>query len=320
MACARSIIAIALLAVGCQPKEDTSENVFASASASAGSTSDPTTTTTGGPTSETSGIDFGTGSDGGDVPATFRFDCVDIQGVGNADGTVIQAQVLENTWSADITNYKLNIMLAVVERDPDAGTASLGIRSGIGPDAGNLCTEPSSESDLIVVDYARDQVLWEPVSTPGECSAMATGTAGGTYDMALTADVIVYIYAEDDNTVTFNCTPDDSPDAVPIRAVHAQVSTNAEDTRIAGTLTGCLVATEAMGLCSCLATCNNDGPGDIQTEGVCAGCPTGGQPLDVLLGDVGTSQRCTDLVGADAYDLVLGFTATRLPNVPTTCQ
>jgi hypothetical protein len=256
------------------------------------------------------------------LPGTWRFECVDIQGVGDGDGTVIQAQVLENTWAADIDNYKLNIMLEVVDRDGEAGTANLGIRSGIGPDAASLCTEPTSETEIIAIDWVEQEVLWEPTATPGECSIPSTRTDGGTYHMALPIETVVYIYAQDTNTVTFNCTPDaDLPDAVPVRAVTAEVSTSADESMVAGTLTGCLIAREAQALCSCLAQCaGNMGPGDLQTDGECAGCPTGGVPLSVLLGDVGPSERCTTMAGEDAFDLVLGFTASRLPNVPTTCQ
>ncbi len=313
----RSIVAVVLVA-GCLPKEDETQNVLV---ASTGSSVETTTTTTP-MTTTTAMVDFGSGGPETMLPGTWRFECVDIQGVGDGDGTVIQAQVLENTWSADINNFKLNIMLEVVDRDGEAGTANLGIRSGVGPDASSLCVEPTSATDVIEIEWVEEQVLWEPTAAPGECSVPSTRTDGGTYHMALPIDRVVYIYAEDDNTVTFNCTPDaGTPDAVPVRAVEAQVSTNADETVVAGRLTGCLIAREAQGLCSCLAQCaGNMGPGDLQTEGVCAGCPTGGVPLDVLLGDVGASQRCSDLAGEDAYDLVLGFTARRLPNVPTTCE
>jgi hypothetical protein len=315
MACSRSGIVALLLVAACQPKEDSSENIFASGSSSS------TTATETSTTPMTTGIDMGeTEGTGFEPPATYRFDCVDIQGVGNGDGTVIQAQVLENTWAADIDNFKLNIMIEVIDRDEEAGTATLGIRSGIGTNASDMCVEATSQSEMIDVDYIPSQVSWAPIDMSGQCSTMATATEGVTYDMALPADRVVYIYAQDTNTVTFNCTPDEAlPDAVPIRAVEAQLSSNADETIVAGTLTGCLVESDAMGLCSCLASCNNDGPGDLQTEGECAGCPTGGVPLNQLLGDVGTSDRCTNLVGAPAFDLVLGFTGTLLPNVPTLC-
>ncbi len=286
----------------------------ADASTSAGpTTSEPMTTT---------GLDTGAGSGSGDMvelPATYRFDCIDIQGVGDADGTAFQAQVLENTWSADIANFKLNILLEVASRN-EAGGAVLGIRSGVGPEAAGMCTQPDTISDLIDVVFATDDVRWGPADGIGECSVPTTGTTGNTYTMELGAERVVYIYAEDDDTTTFNCTPDQAtPDAVPIRAVQAEVSTNPEETRVWGTLNGCLLESEATQLCSCLGECAGEGPDDLQTEGACAGCPVGGNPLNVLLGGVNPSPNCTDALGEPALDLKIGFAASRLPDVPTAC-
>ena len=315
--------ALLLPLLGCPSDDTTEENMLPSASQ--GMTDSPTTTATDSATTEPTSTtppmtDSGSG---GELPATFRFDCIDIQMLGDADGTVFQAQLLEDTWAADIMNYKLNIMLEVVDRDDMGGTANLGIRSGVGPDAANLCSEATTQTDTIVVDYTPGESQWGPSMGEGECSAAAAASEGGTYDMTLDGDTVVHLYAENDDTVPFNCTQDATPDAVPIRAIEAQVSTNAGETALYGTLTGCILGSEAMSLCSCLNTCpNNMGPGDLWEEGEsdeCVGCPTGSVPLSVLLGDIGTSERCTGLLGADAYDLLVGFTAERLPNVPATC-
>ena len=216
-------------------------------------------------------------------------------------------------------NYKLNIMLEVVSRDERAATADLGIRSGVGPDAASLCAEANTQTDTFVVDYTAGQSQYAPSDAAGECAVEAISSEGGTYDMVLTGDDVVYLYAENDDTVTFHCTPDATPDAVPIRAIEVSVSSNAAETALYGSLTGCILGAEAMSLCTCLGSCpGNMGPGDLEAEGECAGCPTGSAPFSFLLG-IGTSERCTGILGADAYDLRVAFTAERLPNVPATC-
>lgn len=295
---------------------------------------DPSTGTTntaessGSPSGTTSDADTGsnpvTGSGTSEAvdptPLTYRFDCIDIQGVGDADGSAIQAQVLENTWGADIDMLKLNIMMEVDSRDADAGEAMLGIRSGVGSEAGGLCAEPNTISDLIPVSFVTGETRWTSTNEIGACSEPGSGTDGNSYEMQLPPERVVYIYAEDDDTTTFNCTPDAAtPDAVPIRAVQAEVSTNPSESRIWGTLNGCLLQTDAQALCSCLGACSGDGPDDLQTDGVCAGCPTGGNPLEVLLGGVNPSANCTEVMGEPAFDMVLGFSGAALPHVPTAC-
>jgi hypothetical protein len=42
-------------------------------------------------------------------------------------------------------------------------------------------------------------------------------------------------------------------------------------------------------------------------------------PLRSLLMGINPSTRCTDLMGEDAFDLQIGFTASALPTVPATC-
>lgn len=291
------------------------------------STSGSTTTdsaTTQNPTLPVTGSGSGSGSSGsagGDpTPVTYRFDCIDIQMVGDADGTVIQAQLLENTWSSDIDQLKLNIMLEAESRDAEAGEAMLGIRSGVGPEASGLCAQPDTISDLIPVSYVEGETRWGPSSAVGECSVEAPGADGNSYSMELPPERVVYIYAEDDDTTPFNCTPDaGTPDAVPIRAVTAEVSTDAGEGVVWGTLNGCLVEAEAQALCSCLGSCGGDGPDDLQPDGECGGCPVGGTPLAVLLGGVNPSDNCSSIMGEPAFDLRIGFSGAALPHVPTSC-
>ncbi len=315
-------VAWVLGAAACTNGEGDEPNVLPDplgGSSSTGATSvDPVTTAN--PTLPVTGSGS-SGSAGGDpTPVTYRFDCVDIQQVGDADGTVIQAQLLENTWGSDIDELKLNIMLEAASRDAEAGEAMLGIRSGVGPEAAGLCAQPDTISELIPVTYFEGETRWGPASAVGECSVAASGSDGNSYSMELPPDGVVYIYAEDNDTTPFNCTADAAtPDAVPIRAVQAEVSTDAGEGVVWGTLNGCLVEAEAQALCSCLGSCSGSGPDDLQTDGECAGCPVGGTPLAVLLGGVNPSDNCTTIMGVPAFDLRIGFSGAALPHVPTTC-
>jgi hypothetical protein len=275
------------------------------------------------PVSTSTAADAGDETDGEfELPRAYRFDCVDIQGIGDADGTVLQATVLENAWSADIVSYKLNIVMSVTERDDDARTATVGIGSGVGTNQSDLCNEQGSVTDPYVISYDREITAWTRSSASSECStpSAAADPHGGTYAIDLGPEDLVYVYAEDDDGTHFNCVPDPAvPNAVPIRALNAEVTANAAGTVLAGVLTGCLVEAEAEGLCSCIGACAGDGPDDLQTEGNCAGCPVGSNPLRGMLGNIGPSDRCTGIMGEDAFDLRLGFTAVALPSVPETC-
>lgn len=309
---------------GCTNGEGNEPNVLPSpagqTTGDATSTGQPTTSPV--ETESDTMLETGSGtSAGGDItPRTYRFDCIDIQGVGDADDTAIQAQILENTWGGDIEAFKLNILLEVAKRDDETGEAQLGIRSGIGAQAAGMCAQSDTISDLIPVSYVQDEVRWGGTSAEGACSEPASGTNGVTYQMQLPPERVVYIYAQDDDTTAFNCTPDaGTPDAVPIRAVEAEVSTDPAETTVWGTLNGCLLQADAAALCSCLGSCAGEGPDDLQTEGICAGCPVGSNPLEVLLGGVNPSVNCSDVMGEPAFDLAIGFRGSALPDVPTAC-
>ncbi len=250
-------------------------------------------------------------------PVAYRFECVDIQALGDADGTAFQANLLEDTWASDIDDYKLNIIFEVVSRDGGAGIGEVAIRSGVGTSAADLCAEPTSQTEAIEVGYDSASALWAPSAAAGTCSAPAEAGAvgGGSYTMALGPGVLVYIYAQDVDGMTFNCTADAAvPDAVPVRGVEAELTASPDGSTVAGQLTGCLLGSEAESLCSCLGACN---PKAMNEN--CAGCPDGSVPLRSLLQGINPSPRCSALLGADAFDLTLGFSAVALPNVPTTC-
>jgi hypothetical protein len=297
-------VLLALASAGCS-SDDGTANVLPM----------PMSTSTAGEVGDPTGGEF-------ELPRSYRFDCIDIQGIGDADGTVVQATVLQNAWTNDINNYKLNIVMSVTERDEDAKTATVNIGSGVGTGPTDLCNEAGSVTNPYLISYDPEVTAWTTSNEPRMCTAMANPADphGGTYGIELGADDLVYVYAEDDDGTHFNCNPDPAiPNAVPIRALHAEVTANEAGTVLAGVLTGCLVETEAENLCSCVGACAATGPDDVQTEGDCAGCPKGANPLRGLLGGIGPSERCTGIMGASAFDLVIGFSAVALPIVPETC-
>jgi hypothetical protein len=257
------------------------------------------------------------------APATFRFDCIDIQQLGSEDGTVFQATTLENTWGNDIRLNKLNIMVDYLTQDEASGTGTMQIRSGIPDDsAAGYCADPGTISSVVDVTFEPGVSKFGPDDTQGACSqelGMSGPAATGTYRYVLPTDEVVYIYAQDtpeNGNVAFNCTPDDAvPDAVPLRGIEAEFTVTADNTYASGNLLGCLVEREAEGLCSCLGQCTGNPP-----MGNCAGCPNGALPLRTLLGtQIMPTQRCSDLLGEPAFDLRIGFTAARLGDIPATC-
>lgn len=262
------------------------------------------------------------GGGGPMLPATYRFDCIDVveigdgDGDGQPDGEAIQGLLLENTWAADIAAFKLNIMLTVRTRDDASGTAELLIGSGIGPDAGSLCTEPTTAADPRPASFDAAAAMWQPTDAEGACAEPAAGGAfGGTYEFEVSATDTIYIYAQDTDGTVFNCVPGGgAPNAVPLHAIRATVTVNEDESIAAGQLSGCLVDAEAQNLCSCLGQCTGSAHAD------CGGCPDGSVPLAQLLGGVGPTDNCTSLMGETAYDLTVGFTTRRLSvDEPMTC-
>jgi hypothetical protein len=313
-----SLAIIVVAATGCPADDDDDGGNVLPTQAGSESDSGSSSVTDSMMTLET-GADSTADSSGGDIvfPQAYRFECVDIQILGDSDGTALQAQLLQSTWNSDIDNYKLNIIFEVASRDDATGMGTVGIRSGIGTNASDLCSEPTAESDIVDITYDAAVTAWEPTDAEEECSTMAAAgaTSGGTYELVLGATDTVYIYAQDTDGTTFNCTADEAlPDAVPIRAVQATLTASADGESMAGTLLGCLGEDEAEALCSCLGMCIEG-----QMNENCGGCPNGSIPLRSLLGDIMPSQRCSDLLGVSAYDIGLGFTASALPSVPTTC-
>lgn len=319
------ILHVALLvstfaSTACSGDDSEEMNVLPTASATGGATAGDdggSMSMTSSPDDGATADDTGTGGGAQTFPVTYRFDCIDIRivgdgdGDGEADGTAFQAGILEQAWSSDIENYKLNIMLTVLERDDAAGTASLLIGSGIGPDAATLCTEPTTMQPARPATFSPGTSEWGAGET---CSAAATEGGAGTYNFALGPEEVVYVYAEDDDGTTFNCVPDGSaPDAVPVRAIEASVTVAPGESTGHGELSGCLTLAQAGALCSCLGACTGEAHED------CGGCPVGARPLGLLLDGINPSTRCTELMGEDAFDLVIGFVTAEIPNNPEVC-
>ena len=256
------------------------------------------------------------GGDGGvELPATYRMDCVDIQSLGDADEEVFQVATLQNTWAADIANFKLNILVDLLAEDADAGTGTVSIRSGVGAGWSDQCSEANTESAEFPVTYSPGVETWIPDEAAGQCAQMGgAGVASGTYELEMGKDDFVFIYAEDNDGTAFNCSLEaGAPSAIPIAGISATLSMAEDRNMVAGTLTGCMSEAGAQNICSCLAICQgNQHPN-------CPGCPGGAVPLGALLGGIGPTSHCSDLLGEPAFDVVLQFTAQRLGATPMTC-
>jgi hypothetical protein len=298
-------LATASLSTSCAPDEG-ADNVLTGGDDGSGTTDTGTGGSTGAPV---------------ELPATFRFECLDVQTLGDADGDQFQARLLSNTWNEDIDDYRLSIMVTLVERDDPGGSATLRLASGVGPSADGLCAEPSSQLGPVFGTYDPQTAAFGPSS--GDCSAELgadADPAGGTYTLTLGTDEVAYVFAEENDTTVLNCTADPATaDAVPIRAVDTSFSASADGASYYGLMSGCLLESEGLNLCSCLKDCEGDGPDDLQADGDCQGCPTGGVPLTELLTGINPSDRCSDLMGAPAYDVVMTFSGRVLPANPETC-
>ncbi len=269
------------------------------------------------------------------LPATYRFECIDVMRLGSAGEEDFQTRLLETQWNLDIPDFKLNILFDFIEADAAAGTAKFQVRSGVGSAGDALCGEAQSDSPVFDAQLTtrRQEHRVHPDFRPdrGQCVDTETAaTESGAYGSILadlTRDDLLYIYAEDDplegqdEGIAFNCTADDQvPDAVPLRGARASVTVTPDGEQVIGVITGCLTHSEGSALCSCLGTCTGStGPDDVQPDGDCAGCPKGGVPLTAMLVGVVSTPECTAAMGEEAYDMEIAFTARRLPNVPERC-
>lgn len=305
------VFAPLLLALGCGWNYEPSDNVLPSPPAAEGSSSDADSDD---PTLDTDSAE--TGEPATDFPATYRFDCMDIKAVGDADPEVFQVATLQTTWAADIANFKLNILVDVLSEDPDTGAGEITIRSGVGTGWSDQCGQgQGTDSAMFELGYDPAITLWEPSAAEGQCaSAIDSAGGAGTYTLDLGAQDQVFIYSEDNDGTSFNCSLDaGKPNAIPVYALKASISLTEDRSQMAGTLTACMVESEALQICSCLGVC----AGNVHPD--CEGCPGGAVPLGLLLGGINSTQACTELMGETAYDFVFEFRARRLPAVPESC-
>ncbi|MFO7566758.1 MAG: hypothetical protein R6X02_29215 [Enhygromyxa sp.] len=292
--------------LGCGWNYTPSDNLLPDPKADGDDTEDEGPPPETGETGETGGLE--------EVPATYRLDCVDIQMLGDADPSVFQVATLQNTWAADVANFKLNILIDLLTEDPDAGSGTVTIRSGIGGGWSDQCTLAQTDSAEFPVAVQPGVTEWAPSSAEGACAAPAQSGGSSTYTLELGPEELVYIYAEDDDGTAFNCSASGAgPDAIPIAALSATISGTEDRSRLAGTLTGCMAQSEAENVCSCLSVCSGT------EHPSCPGCPGGAVPLGLLLGGVNPTPYCSDLLGEPAFDVILEFSARRLPGVPSTC-
>ncbi|MCB9730560.1 MAG: hypothetical protein H6744_07955 [Deltaproteobacteria bacterium] len=262
---------------------------------------------------------------------SFLVDCIRIETLGSVGPDGFQTQFLGRAWTADITAHKLNVLFDVVGRNVGDGQLSLQLHSGVGTSISDMCNEPSSDSPVVegsfVVDGG-DKIPFVgaeggPPTEEDPCIVDMPDSSGlgdiGTVQLG--PDQRVFIYAEDDTGVPFNCTSDPTPDAVPLRAIQFTMTLSPDGKRAAGRLNGCLSMAEATKLCSCIGKCvGSTGPGDVQADGPCQGCPVGGKPLATQLAGVQPTANCTAILGEEAFDLIANFSATRMPKKPVTCE
>jgi hypothetical protein len=255
-----------------------------------------------------------TGEPAQKVSISYRINCLDIQSLGDADDTVFQVATLQNVWTNDIANFKLNILLDLLSVDEAAGTGSITVRSGVGSGGSDQCAHVETASAEFPIVYEPMVTEWAPSDIPKTCAAAAASGGSGTFTLDLGPDDRIYIYAEDHDGTAFNCSLEAAaPDAIPISALSATISSTADRSALAGTLTGCMAQADAQNICSCLSVCSGNQHPD------CPGCPGGALPLGVLLGGIFTTPHCTDLLGEPAFDVVLEFSARRLSDVPEAC-
>lgn len=225
-------------------------------------------------------------------PGTYRFSLIDILRVGSQEKgqpAAIQLNILQSQWKEDIGEYKLNILL-VVDSVVDSG-ASLWVGSGVGLSAPELCLETQASSPLFSADFQDD-----------------------VFTFTLPKADRIYIYAQDHDGTTFNCTPDPQlPDAIPLSGVSGTATFGDNPCSLKGTITGCLSVEETKTICTCLKKCSGSQHAD------CPGCPAGAVPLFGLLGGIQASPECKTATGVDGFIIQVDFEADWVGPPPADC-
>lgn len=264
---------------------------------------------------------------GGAFPAAYRFECININKLGEplpSGKPPFQAEVLNRLWLTDITDHKLNILIGIESLDDTGSKAQVYIGSGIGLDDASQCREPTTDGTRFEapISIGENRYLADGADTVPACTLDATADhkSFGTVAVDVPSTDAIYIYAQNDKNVTFNCTADpELPDAVPLRFVSAVVSVTEDTGALAGELTACLTKADILTLCSCIGDCTAESVDDVLMTGGCAGCPRGAAPLTAQLAGLRGSPRCNDLAGGEAYELKATFHGRRLPGTPEVC-
>jgi len=263
---------------------------------------------------------------GGPFPAAWRFECININKLGEptpSGAPPFQAAVLNRLWLSDIADHRLNILIGIDTLD-EANQANVYIGSGIGLDDASQCREPTTDGTRFQAPVEREASRFSAAdpAAAGACAvpAEASVKAFGTVDVAVPSTSAIYIYAQNDREVYYNCTPDPAlPQAVPLRYVSAVVSVSEDTGAISGELTACLLKSDILTLCSCIGDCLASDPTDVIADGQCGGCPRGAAPLTAQLNGLIGSPGCTDKAGGEAFELKATFNARRLPASPEIC-
>lgn len=305
-ATARTTLAlVAALAAGCNGKDDDGGNGNGSGDGGSddGGSDDGATTT-------------GDGGSAGPLepPATLRVDCLDVRVFGDADGSALQAQVLENAWNENVDRFDFNILVSVLGQDDATGSATYELSSGVGRTNDEQCSHPETLSGEVTGTFEAGTVAF---AAGDDCSdaADASDPAATTYSVALGPEDISWAYSEQEDGAALNCTMDTARlDGVPMRALEA--SFTALGSRVHGELSACLLDTEGMDLCTCLVDCKPDG--DVHED--CTTCPVSSVPLSELIQGINPSDRCTEIMGEPAFDLTIAFSGRVLPTVAPVCE
>ena len=168
------LFSLAAMASGCKPNPiDTTENVL--------------------PGQDSGADDATTGEITMGIPATYRFSCMDVQVLGSADADSIQAGLMEGTWGSDIAGFRLNLLVDFLSLDEAAGTGELMVRSGVGSNNNDQCSEANSDSQVFPVTFQPGVSVYAADDTEGFCSKEdASAPAFGSFQLDLNPDCLLY--------------------------------------------------------------------------------------------------------------------------------
>lgn len=224
------------------------------------------------------------------LPAQYRFTTITIEQLGSDGPTGFLTLFLQFQWTADIDDYKWNQVFAIAPGEAGTQEVSVQVLSAVGTMDGDLCSLQPAESEKYVTPFGNGCLSYEFPR--------------------------LNIYTEDNEGTAFNCSTDpDVGDMIPIQGVSGTLSVSPDGESVTGEFIGCLTEAHTLSLCSCIGDCV---PGDAHPG--CPGCPEGSAPLKESLGNLVTTETCTELLGEPAFDLRAAFVATRLQTEAGVCE